>query len=348
MTRSNTIRRAARNAWALTLGEGVEPASPTPSTVVSDGPHRTLRRYDSVTPRSGNPVLLVPPLAVSIACFDLRPGQSLAAHLLGLGRHVYVVDYGDITFADRRMGFEDWYDDIVPDAVRRVSEEHGGSDVHLIGWSLGGTISYLTGAAHPSLPIASITAIGTPVDYSKIPYAALAQRFSRTTGDTVMNLPAATLGGIPRHVVRLSYKAMALQREVTKPAYIARNLADTEALARMESVDRFMGEMPGYPGRLYLQISSRLLKRNELARGVVHLRRGHAVHLADLKAPVLVIGSRTDTIAPAPAVQAAVKVLVGAESVRYVEVSGSHLGMVAGPDAATSTWPVIAEFLASA
>ena len=94
----------------------------------------------------------------------------------------------------------------------------------------------------------------------------------------------ATLGGIPRHVVRLSYKAMALQREVTKPAYIARNLADTEALARMESVDRFMSEMPGYPGRLYLQISSRLVKRNELARGVVHLRRGEAVNLADLKA----------------------------------------------------------------
>ena len=137
---------------------------------------------------------------------------------------------------------------------------------------------------------------------------------------------------------------MALQREVTTPAYIARNLADTEALARMESVDRFMGEMPGYPGRLYLQISSRLVKRNELARGIVHLSRGHAVNLADLKARVLVIGSRTDTIAPA--VQDAEKVLTGAESVRYVEVSGSHLGMVAGPDAASTTWPVIAEFLA--
>ena len=88
---------------------------------------------------------------VSIACFDLRPGQSLAGFLVGLGRPVYVVDYGDITFADRRMGFEDWYDDIVPSVIQRVSDEHGGADVHLIGWSLGGTISYLTGAAHPEL-----------------------------------------------------------------------------------------------------------------------------------------------------------------------------------------------------
>jgi polyhydroxyalkanoate synthase len=90
---------------------------------------------------------------------------------------------------------------------------------------------------------------------------------------------------------------------------------------------------------------SRLIYRNELAGGVVHLSRRRAVNLADLKARVLVIGSRTDPLAPAPSVEGAVKVLTGAESVRYVEVDGSHLGMVAGAEAAETTWPVIGEFL---
>ena len=163
-----------------------------------------------------------------------------------------------------------------------------------------------------------------------------------------MNLPAAAFGGVPRHLVRFGYRATALQREVTKPLYIARNLTRTEALARMESIDRFMGEMPGYPGRLYLQISSRLVVRNELHKGVVHLTKGRAIRLADVKPRVLVIGSRTDAIAPAPAVQAATSVLTGAESLRYVEVDGSHLGMVAGVDACLTTWPAITEFLRSA
>jgi polyhydroxyalkanoate synthase len=348
VTTGNTIGKAVRNAWALTLGDGIEQAEPTPSTVVYDGHHRTLRRYDRAMSATGNPVLLVPPLAVSISCYDLRPGQSLARHLLDLGRQAYVIDYGDITFADRRLGFEEWVDDIIPTAIRRVSSEHGGADVHLVSWSLGGTIGYLTAAAHPELPIASLTTIGTPCDYSRIPGTAVARRLRRVTGETVMNLPAATFGGVPRHLVRLSYRAMALQREVTKPWFIAANLTRTESLARMESIDRFMGEMPGYPGRLYLQISSRLVFRNELAGGVVHLNKGQAINLADLKPRVLVIGSRTDTIAPAPAVQAVTKVLAGAESVRYVEVDGSHLGMLAGPEAATTTWPVIAEFLRSA
>lgn len=346
MTTSNTWATAARNAWALTLGDGIEPAVPTPSTVVSSAPHRTLRRYDRVSPATGNPVLLVPPLAVPISCYDLRPGQSLARHLLDAGRATYVVDYGAITFADRRMGFEDWVDEILPAAIAEVSREHGGADVHLVGWSLGGTMSYLTTAAHPDLPVASLTAIGTPVDYTRVPGAALLHLLGTVTGDTVLNLPTAALGGVPRHLVRLGYRATALQRELTKPLFVARNLARTEALARMESVDRFMAAMPGYPGRLALQLSSRLILRNELARGVVHLSSGRAVRLADVRTRMLVIGSTADAIAPAPAVRAAERVFHGAESLTYVEVTGSHLGMVAGPDAHATTWQVLTDFLA--
>src|SRR5699024_3124175 len=80
-TRADALTLAARNAWALTpFGRGIEPQSPLPSTVVHDAPHCTVRRY-SAPGAVGTPVLLVPPLAVSIDCYDLRPGQSLAAHL---------------------------------------------------------------------------------------------------------------------------------------------------------------------------------------------------------------------------------------------------------------------------
>ena len=50
-----------------------------------------------------------------------------------------------------------------------------------------------------------------------------------------------------------------------------RNLTDTEALARAEAIDSFMDEMPGYPGRLYHQIHTRLMMRLELVKGTVRL-----------------------------------------------------------------------------
>lgn len=336
-----------RNAWGLTLGpllgRGVEPRGATPTEVVHDEPHRTLRRY--VGPAtSGRPVLLVPPLAVSTDCYDLRPGQSLAAHLADQ-RPAYVIDYGPITFADRGMGFEDWITDILPTAIRRVSEEHGGVDVDVIGWSLGGTLLYLTAAHDPSLPVAGLVALGTPVDYSKNPATALTQKIGRLTGGRLGSVPAVVLGGVPRHVVRGAFRATAPRRELTKPLYALRNLGDTEALARMQAVERFMGRMPGYPGRLYLQMYQRLVLRNELLSGTVRLNDELHVRLADLRARVLVVGSPSDALAPEPSVVAAVEVLTGAKEVVVATVAASHLGLVAGPDAPRTTWPVIDDFL---
>lgn len=346
--RSVQLREAlptvARNAWAVTFGDGVEPRSQTPSTVIYDEPHRTLRRYDRSTVASGNPILLVPPLAVRIECFDLRPRQSLVAHLIAKGRQAYVIDYGDITFADRAMGFEDWIDDILPTAIARVSAEHDGALVDLVAWSLGGTISFLTAAAHPDLPIGSITAFGTPFDYSKIPGIQLSRRVGRFTGGRVVTSATAAMGGVPSRLVRTAFKVTALQREITKPWFLARNIAATETLAQVGAIDRFIGTMPGYPGRFYIQTSQRLIQRLELAKGRVRLGTHRVIELKNVTIPVQLIGSTTDSIAPAASVAAGVRSLSGAD-VRYAEVVGSHLGIVAGPSASTTTWPAMDEFL---
>ena len=336
---------ALRNAWAVSFGDGIEQPSPAPTSTIYDEPHRHLRRYQRETPGAGNPVLLVPPLAVTITCFDLRPGQSLARFLLELGRDVYVIDYGDITRADRHLGFEEWTHDIVPAAVRRVSAEHGGAPVELIGWSFGGTISVLTAAADPDLPIASVTAVGTPFDQRKNPGTAAPRAIAPYTGGRELTLPIKLFGGIPSYAVRAGFKVQALQRELTKPAYIVRNLENREALARMESVDRFMADMPGYPARFYRQAYRRLIARNEMWRGTVRLGRNQVIELANLTCPVLLLGSRRDVLAPAKSVAAGVEVLTGSSDARFVEVPGSHLGMLAGPEARDTSWRAIADFL---
>lgn len=345
---ASPLTTAARNAWAISpLGAGIEQYDGLPATVLSDAPHRRLTRFDRTTPATaGRPVLLVPPLAVSARCFDLRPGQSLAAHLLAAGRATYLVDYGAITFADRAMGFETWIDDILPSAIHAVLADHGEADgVDLVGWSLGGTISLLTAAAHPDLPIASLTAFGTPIDYSLIPAVQPLIAADRLLGSRAVTAPTAALGGVPRHLVRASYRAMAPKRELTKAIHLARNILDTETLARTTAIDAFIAEMPGYPGRAYHQIHTRLMARNELASGTVRLGRGREIRLADVRTPVLFVGSETDNIADGPAVRAGTGVVPGA---RYAAADGlSHLGLVAGPRAAELSWPLMDEFLTS-
>jgi len=313
---------------------------------VYDEPHAQLRRFTSYAEQSGKPVLLVPPLAVPASCWDLRPGQSLAAHLAdgdhGQGRPTYVIDYGDVTFADRRMGFEDWIEQILPTAIRRVSEEHGGSEVHLVAWSLGGTLSLLTAAHDQSLPIASVAALGTPIDY-RLNASSLPLRWlDKALGTTLMTAPTAALGGVPSGLVQAMFRSTAPVRELTKPWFLIKNLHDVETLARAEAIDRFMDAMPGYPGRFYHQLHARLITRNELAGGVVHLSRKLTVHLDRLKVPVVLIGSSTDAIGSAVAVEAGVAAFPNAASIHYVAADGlSHLGLIAGPTARETSWPAI-------
>ena len=342
-----TLDTLTRNAWRLSFGGGIAPVERTPSTLISEGPHRDLYRFDGNSINDARPVLLVPPLAAPAQCFDLRPGQSLAAHLVDSGKATYLLDYGSMGYADRDLGFEDWIEDIIPTALERVSRFHDEAPVDLIGWSLGGTLSLLTAAGRGDLPIGSVTAIGTPIDYRAVSMIAPLRTVGRFTGDRPLTAVTGMMGGLPAPLVQASYRFTALQRELTKPWFIARNLHDTETLARMESIDRFMADMPGYPARFFQQVCTQLILGNALVAGKFETRNG-PVSLADISVPVLAIGGTEDVIAPVASVRAATDVLTGSPSARYESAPGSHLGLVAGPTARTTTWAHIDAFLDAA
>jgi polyhydroxyalkanoate synthase len=336
------VSRAARNAWAHYVGDGVEAAHATPSEIVSEAPRATLHRFAD---GAGDPILLVPPLAVSIACFDLRADQSLVAYLAErIGRPVYVVDYGHIGFAERNLGFEAWIDGVLPMTITQVSYLHGGASVDVVTWSLGGTLTFLTCAAHHGLPVRSIVAVATPIDYSKIPYLAPIRRIGKLTGGRLVHAANRALGGQPAWAVRAGFRFTAFQRELTKPWFVLRNLHDVDTLGRMEAVDRFIGGMPGYPGRLYGQLYAQVIQRNELARGRLTLGE-RVIELRDVRQDVLIVGGSQDVIAPIPCVRRAIEVLSGARSVNYLEAPGSHLGVLTGPAARDTTWRAVTEFL---
>lgn len=340
-----TLTTAARNAWALTLGDGVEQPRRTPSEVLFDEEHRLLRRYVRPDGASGDPVLLVPPLAAPATCFDLRPGCSLAEFLLDSGRSPYLVDYGTISFADRRLGFEEWIDDIIPTAIERASRDAGGRPVDLVAWCLGGILSLLALAAHPDLPVRSLSAIATPIDYSKIPNLAPFQGVARYTGGRVISSLNRAMGGWPEPLVRTSFRLSGLQREITKPMFIARNLHRTETLAHLEAVDRYMGRMEAYPGRLYGQMYGRLMLANDLAAGRFELG-DRVIELAEVRVPVLAVAGTADVIAPVPAAERVVDVLPGAPDVRFEVAPGGHLGVLTGQSAPKTTWAHVDRFLA--
>ncbi|WP_241385563.1 alpha/beta hydrolase [Rhodococcus sp. CH91] len=338
---TDIVATAARNAWSLFAADGIAPPHRTPSVIVGDGRHRTLRRFGPED--AGPPVLLVTPLAASPTCFDLMPEQSLVRHLLDLGRSVFLVEYGEMTSEDRDLGLEFWIDDVLPEAIERTSELCGNREVDIVAWSIGGTLSMLTAAAHPELPIRSLAAFGSPLDYSAIPVMAPARLVGRFVAEPALDLLDTVFGGVPAPIVRAAYRLTAIEREINRPWFVASHITDAETLARMERVDRFQDEIYGYAGRVFRQLATSVTIDNELAGG--RLRLGdRIVDLADVRVPVLALGGTEDVLAPVAAVEPVTK-LLGGTQVRFVRVPGTHLGMLTGSTARDTSWAELADFL---
>lgn len=352
-SREHPVGRRLGNLLALTVGDGIRPEARTEHVTLHSEPHRELRRYGdlssllSAREAGRGPVLLIPPLAAPATCYDLGPAHSLVGHLLDTGRIPYVVDYGEMTRADRHIGFEDFMDDIIPQAIDRVVADFDGpegTEVDVIAWSLGGTVSLLTLAAHPELPVRSITAVGTPLNYALVPPYPLARAVTAPTNGRAITAALKILGGIPAPLVQLAYRATAWDRELKKPWFILNNLGETETLARMEVVNRFQRSFPGYPGRLVEQMWERLIYHDELARGVVTLGE-RSIDLTSIAVPIQLFGSHRDAIVPWAAAHHGVELFGSSPQVHFTTVETSHLGLIAGPDAVRETWPRIDGFL---
>lgn len=338
---------AASNVAHKMLYGGLADLRPMPRTLIDDGTLRELYHYRPTRAQEhGDPVLLVTPLAAPALCFDLRRGCSLVEHLVTGGRPTYLVEYGQVSFKDRNLGMEHWIEEVVPAAIRETSAHAGGKPVHVVAWSLGGIFSLLTAADDQDLPIGSITVLGSPVDVSQVPLVApLRPLLNLAQGRGPITGLYRALGGAPQPLVKWAFQLSSVQKMVTKPIAVATHLDETDFLAQLEAVDRFMDNMIAYPGRTFGQLYHRMIKGNALVDGSFDVG-DHTVDLADIEAPVLVFAGATDGIAPVPAVKAVVDLLTGSREVRFEIVPGGHLGMLTGRAARDTTWAVLDEWLA--
>jgi polyhydroxyalkanoate synthase len=337
------ITSAATNVLDKVVRGGVADLRPMPRTLIDKGPTRSVYRFTAHGRElGGDPVLLVPPLAAPATCFDLRRGCSLAEHLIDAGRNLYLVDYGTVSFSDRRLGLEHWIDEVLPRSIRAVSADAGGRPVHVVAWCLGGIMTLLTHADQQDLPIATVAA---PIDMTAIPLMAPIKPLADLTNGWILTPIYRVLGGAPKALVKRAFQLSAFDKMITKPVAVLSHLDDREFLAQIEAVDRFTDNMIAYPGRTFGQLYHRFFRANDLAEGEVDLG-GRRISLANVKAPVLVMAGAGDGIAPEPAVRHLVDVLDNAAEVRFEVCPGGHLGVLTGRGARRTTWSHIDNFLA--
>jgi polyhydroxyalkanoate synthase len=334
---------AATNLRDKVRGEQIADLRQMPRDLIAHTVHADLFRYRTapgVEPH-GKPLLLVPPLAAPALAFDLRRGCSVVEYFVEEGRPVYLVDYGPVKFGHRGQGIEHWVDGVLPEAVENVAKD-AGADVHMAGWSLGGIFTMFTAAAHPELPIASVTAVASPFDLHAVPVLAIARPLNRA-GVRIISGTYRLAGGMPAPLTRLGFQLSSIDKYLTKPIAMLMRADDRDFLAQLEAVDRFMDNMYAYPGRTFGQLYHVVMRTNEFATGTLQVG-DRPVELAAIDKPVLVVAGQNDSLAPMPAVTHLLDLVTGSPDADLVTAPGGHLGVLTGRAARNTTWPDMEEF----
>ncbi|TXI42031.1 MAG: alpha/beta fold hydrolase, partial [Mycobacterium sp.] len=256
-----------------------------------------------------------------------------------------LVDYGEMRLADRDLGIEFWVTEVLPNAIRKVSQDAGGAPVHLVGWCLGGLLALLTTAAYPDLPVKSVVMVASPFDLSKHRLVAPLRSAGKYTGGRVIGSFLKVLGGLPAQIVGPAFKATSLTTYLKKPITLIRHRDDRDFLAQVEAIDGLMNSMLAYPGRATLQVYQRLVQRNELAEGKVQ-GPTRVIDLAEVRVPVMNVAGTRDVLVPVDVAHHVGDLLPNSSEVRLETAPGGHLGVLTGRSAPRTTWVMIDDFLA--
>ncbi|MDQ8046953.1 MAG: alpha/beta fold hydrolase [Solirubrobacteraceae bacterium] len=343
------LSAAAANLYDAAARGHLADTRPQARRILTEARQRTVYRYlETVEPDADRlPVLLVPTLGAPPSCFDLRHGNSMVEHLLGSGVRTYMVDFGRQKFSDRDLALERWVEIMLPRTIREVSADAGGRPVHLVGWSLGGILGAMTIANDPSLPVHTMSVIAAPFDLHRMRLRATLAPLSAinalSEGFLQSAITKVTTNVVAAPVVRTALRLASIPRDLKRPITQLANLHDRDALAQIEATEAIKRELRTYTGRSIGEIYARFIAVNELDQRPAELH-GEFLDIGDLRQPFLAIAGTDDILAPEVGVHAVSALLPQSAEVRLRTAPGGHFAVLAGPNAAGTTWREIDEF----
>ena len=328
-TRSRANRAGTRLNHGLRVLSGVEETTlgPTPrEDVWRRGPMR-LYRYTPTAEGIGTgrePILFVMSLVTKPTVFDLAPGMSFVEMLLGEGFDVYLLDWGIPGSVEADNSIADYTLRYLPQVLRVVSEDAGGRSVNVLGYCLGGTLGLLTAAADPSLPMAGIVLVATPIAFAQM--GPIATMFS--TGVVRVEDAIDDSGNVPPSAVARVIKLVKPTGDLTTWLSLWDSLPHRQLLSAHRTLMAWAGDHIPFPGRAAIEFVELGMKRNTLASGTFPLD-DRVVSLADVRCRVLNLYGTQDALVPPAAHEMLADLLPHAEY-EALAVETGHAGLFVG------------------
>ncbi|SCA55616.1 Poly-beta-hydroxybutyrate polymerase [Candidatus Terasakiella magnetica] len=306
-----------------------------PAAIWAEGGSRLL---DYGGPKDAPVLLCVPSLINKAYVLDLKKGRSFMRTMAKKGLRSFLLDWGDVGEAEKKMGLEDYILKRLHNAVEEVHRQTG-RPVSLVGYCMGGVLTTAYAAMEPE-KIERLVLLATPWDFQaeNNPYVKAIQAAKPQLEQLI-----DYLGELPIDVIQSLFSALDPYRILQKFADFSKLDPDSSEAKKFVALEDWVNDSVPLSGPLAKECLFDWYVENRPARGVWELD-GHYIDPKEITCPTRLYIPANDRIVPPESAMALAKLIPNCE---VKAVKSGHIGMVTGQNAAKSLYSPLAKWLLS-